>query len=478
MLRFTPLGPLRPLQALVLVMCAMTVNVITAQTKMTELSSRSFWKNQPSLQDVVAQVNLGDDPAALGPYDFDPLSWALIEEASPEILAYLLEFDGNSVNKLTHDARTYVFWAAYRNNQAFMEKLKSMGADFGIVDEHGYSLLNFAAVTGQTEPDLYDLIIREGAKPDQELNNDGAHALLLVSSHLEDMRLVDYFGQFGLEMNDADFDGSNGFLYACKGGNVGFLNLLLEDGLSVESKSRKGQNAAHFAAMGTRGKSIQTDVFEFLASKGVKLNQGDEDGTTPLMLLCQGGKDNPETLKFLINESKDLHQRDTNGQTAMHHALENGSVGCVEALMNSGWNMEGAGYKSQSLIHALSMGYSSQNHDAFDDKLTLLRSAGISAKQLLPDGETWFHLGARTQSMDMLKFSAILGLDVNQIDDDGFTALHEACMTARDIELLKWLVSIGASTEVLTLFEETPYDLAIENEQLIEEDLQFLKSSP
>ena len=140
--------------------------------------------------------------------------------------------------------------------------------------------------------------------------------------------------------------------------------------------------------------------------------------------------------------------------------------------------MEGAGYKSQSLIHALSMGYSSQNHDAFDDKLTLLRSAGISAKQLLPDGETWFHLGARTQSMDMLKFSAILGLDVNQIDDDGFTALHEACMTARDIELLKWLVSIGASTEVLTLFEETPYDLAIENEQLIEEDLQFLKSSP
>jgi ankyrin repeat protein len=80
--------------------------------------------------------------------------------------------------------------------------------------------------------------------------------------------------------------------------------------------------------------------------------------------------------------------------------------------------------------------------------------------------------------MDMLKFSAILGLDVNQIDGDGFTALHEACMTAKDIELLKWLVSIGASTEVLTFFEETPYDLAIENEQLIEEDLQFLKSSP
>lgn len=478
MFRPTPLGSQPPLASVIFFICMVAVNFVEAQTGEDGLTSRSFWKNKPSLEDVMTLVNLGDDPSALDPYDFDPLSWALIEEASPEILDYLLSFEGNEVNKLTHDARTYVFWAAYRNNQAFMEKLKSMGADFKIVDEHGYSLLNFAAVTGQTDAVLYDLIINEGAKPDQEVNYDGANALLLVSSHLKDVALVEYFGQFGLEMNDTDLDGSNGFLYACKGGNIEFLNLLIEQGMSSQFQNSKGQTAAHFAAMGTRGNNPQVEVFEFLKEQGVELDYRDEKGTTALMILCQKRNDNGPTLQYMIRESSDLHVRDSDGKTAMHHALERGSVHCIETLMNSGWSMEGAKFKTSTLVHSLAEGYSSKSHDVFDEKLALLRSVGISARQLLQEGETWFHVGARSQSMEMLKFAAVLGLDVNHADDEGCTALHEACMTAQDIELLKWLVSIGASKDVLTLFEETPFDLASENEMLAEEDLQFLKTGP
>ena len=230
--------------------------------------------------------------------------------------------------------------------------------------------------------------------------------------------------------------------------------------------------------MGTRGNNPQVEVFEFLKEQGVDLDFADEKGTTALMILCQKRNDNGPILQYMIQESSDLHLQDSDGKTAMHHALERGSVDCIETLMNSGWSMEGAKFKTGSLINSLSEGYSPRNHDVFDEKLTLLRSAGISAKQLLDDGETWFHVGARSQSLEMLKFAAVLGLDVNHQDEEGCTALHEACMTAQDIELLKWLVSIGASKDVITLFEETPFDLASENEMLVGNDLQFLKISP
>ena len=42
-------------------------------------------------------------------------------------------------------------------------------------------LLNFAAVTGQTNAALYDYILSQGGDPSVERNHDGAHALHLVA---------------------------------------------------------------------------------------------------------------------------------------------------------------------------------------------------------------------------------------------------------------------------------------------------------
>ena len=119
-----------------------------------KMHDRSFWENRPSLVEVQNQIARGDDPTSKNEYDFDALSWALIEQADESILEFLLSLKGNGVDKLTHDERTYLFWAAYRNNLSFMKTLEIHGARFDVVDEHGYSLLNFSAVTGQTNLEL------------------------------------------------------------------------------------------------------------------------------------------------------------------------------------------------------------------------------------------------------------------------------------------------------------------------------------
>jgi ferredoxin-NADP reductase/ankyrin repeat protein len=255
--------------AKILLLSGFSFSAINCHAEGNLLLDRNFWKERPSLEQVQNAVDEGHDPAQLDQYAFDALSWALIENSSIEIQTYLLNLPGNSVNKLTHDGRTYIFWAAYRNNLPFMEHLINAGAKTNIIDDHGYSLLNFAAVTGQTSIELFDFIIEHGADPILETNRNGANALLLLMPFLENGQLIKYFESKGLSLQDTDYDGSNAYHYASKGGNIDLLEKLEDKGLNPKKVNKKKMNAFHFASMGMRGHSNNIEVFNYLEKSRV-----------------------------------------------------------------------------------------------------------------------------------------------------------------------------------------------------------------
>jgi ankyrin repeat protein len=127
---------------------ALVLMSYTLSAQSNALLERDFWKTRPSLEVIAKKINQGNDPSELNRFAFDPLIYAILEKAPMETLLFLLNQEGNDVNKITHEGRTYVFWAAYKGNLALMKHLVEKGAAVDIVDEHGYSLLNFAAVTG------------------------------------------------------------------------------------------------------------------------------------------------------------------------------------------------------------------------------------------------------------------------------------------------------------------------------------------
>jgi ankyrin repeat protein len=99
-----------------------------AQARQNTLLDQAFWKTNPDVAAVKAEIAKGNDPAAFNRSSFDPTVLAINANASAEVITYLLEQKGNDVNKITHDSRTYIFWAAARGNLPIVEYLIKKGA--------------------------------------------------------------------------------------------------------------------------------------------------------------------------------------------------------------------------------------------------------------------------------------------------------------------------------------------------------------
>ena len=468
------------------------------------LLDRDFWKEKPALETVINKIKDGSDPTELNQFAFDPISWALIEKADNDIVKYLLTFKDNGVNKLTHDGRTYIFWAAYKNNIDMMQYLVDKGAKTDIVDDHGYSLLNFAATTGQLNSKLYDFCIAHGANVLIEKNHDGANALLLLAPHLKDITLINYFVSKGIDINSVDNNSNGIFCYATKNGNINLLKTLIDLGVSHDNN-----NAVIFASQGTRGHTNKKPVYEFLESIDLKINTIDSENNNPLHALSYRNKD-LELLSFFIDKGVDVNKpnndgntpfmnasylnslevikkfpqtisdinlKNKDGQTALSRALQRNNADVVAYLIEKGADTNVKDKDGNNLNYYLFKSFSTKKMEDFNKKVKMLQEKGLSLLENQANGNTLLHLAIEANDVDRIKYAISKEVDINIKNNEGLAALHLAAMKSKDDSILKLLISNGANTNIKTDFDESVYDLAKENELLIKNDvdINFLK---
>ncbi len=470
---------------------------------------RSYWNGKPTLVDVKEKSEAGNDPTQLNEHGFDPLVYALLENASYEVLEYLIGLDGNDVNKITHDGRTYIFWAAYKGNLRFMKTLVEMGASTAHIDDHGYSIMNFAAVAGQEKPDLYDFLIENGADVKAEKDSNGANTLLLLSPHLKSKDMVNYFVKKGLSLDDVDKYGNGLFNYAAAGGNVDMLKWLVRSGVSSQAGSVDGRNAMHFAAKGMRGHSNGVEVYEYLLTQRNNPLQPDSKRNTPVMIAAKSTKhtsvinffndrganlDKSNTsgrtalmnaaqyndiriVEAILAEVDDVNKVDNDGQSALTYAVRYNTTEVVKALIEAGANIYVTDQDGNGLMNYLVESFSPSNEIDYMSKSRLLIESGLSLLDKDEAGNNLFHLAAQQDALPILKQAHEMNLDVNAKNHDGMTPLLIAAMKSSSTETLKYLVEIGADPSVRTEFEESACDLAKENELLRTEggNIEFLQ---
>jgi ankyrin repeat protein len=90
---------------------------------------------------------------------------------------------------------------------------------------------------------------------------------------------------------------------------------------------------------------------------------------------------------------------------------------------------------------------------------------------------TLLQIATERNDLSLLKRLASLNIAINNINEEGLTALQIAAMKAKDTKIIEYLIRIGANKNVKTDFDESIYDLASENELLKEKkaNIAFLK---
>ena len=481
----------------------------TAQQKNT-LLEQSFWKSTPDVTAVKTEIAKGNSPSESTKNAFDAVVYAINNSAPTETIKFLLEQPENTVDKLTHDNRIYLHWAASRGNLEIVNYLIAKGSNINLEDSNGTTPIVFAANNAQSNTAIYEAFFKAGLDPKKKYKN-GANLLLLAVPNDKDLTLSTYLISKGLSFKDTDNNGNTAFDYAARTGNITLLKALLQKGVKYTNNAliiasegsrresntfevykylvddlklnptviaAEGQTVLHNLAR----KANQIEIINYFINKGVDINKADNDGNTALMNAA-AGKDT-EALELLLSKVKDINSQNAKGESALSIAIQSGTPKAVELLLNKKANIAVLDkdnynlgfYLIQSFRPQIMMGSnpqaaSSPKEDPFAEKLKLLQDNGLNLAQTQKDGSTLYHFAVLKNDLNLLNEIAPLNIDINAKNKDGLTALHKAAMIAKNDVILKYLLSIGAKKDIKTDFDESAYDLAKENETLTQNNI-------
>ncbi|WP_312823323.1 ankyrin repeat domain-containing protein [Epilithonimonas sp.] len=477
------------------------------QAQKNTLLNADFWKAKPDVEKVKAEINQGNNPYEFNSNAFDPTALSINNRSSTDVIIYLLE-KAKSVDQLTHDGRTYLHWAAMSGNKEVISYLLKKGYNPNKYDTKGFTPISFAAYFGLANAEIYDLFFRNGVDPKTKYNND-ANILLLAIGNDKDGSLEKLFLSKGLSLDSKDNKGRTAFDYATSFGNIDILKSLrtknikatdyalinaasgtrtntnglpvyqyLLDDLKLNPKTTNEDGATALQIIAR--KPNQKEIIDYLINKGVDPNQKDADGNNAL-IIAAGGRD-INNIKAILPKIKDINATNAKGESALTEAVKSSSAETIALLLDNKANINIKDIKGNDLAYHIIQAYNPAGgrgnaKDDLTEKMELLKSKGINFSTPQADGNTLLHLAIAKNNLDLLKKLEPYKIDVNAKNKESMTALHKAALIAKNDEILKYLISLGAKKDIKTEFDETAYDLASENEYLKKNNtsIEFLK---
>ena len=249
-----------------------------------------------------------------------------------------------------------------------------------------------------------------------------------------------------------------------------FEYLSQELNLEVDLVSWEGNSPLHSAS-----RRATPELLDFFITKGVSVNQIDENGNTALINSVSGKTDN---VKKIIPHIKNINHQNKEGHSALTIAVKRRKKENFDLLIEHQADLNVQDTEGNNLLYYAFEAHTEGKEEITDYIINKNLTANVKGSHAYINGNTLAHIAIKKQSLFLLEKAIEIGVDINQKNDLELSPLHLAALKAKNEKLLSTLLNHGADKQLLTQFNESAYDLASQNE-LLEKgkvSLSFLKN--
>ena len=429
-------------------------------------------------------------------------------------LRALLKQQQALINTPQVDGTTALQWAAHFDDVETVKLLLAAGADAKAANRYGATPMSEAAGIGNAT--VIDLLLKAGADPNTRTTYDG-ETVLMTSARSGNLAAVRSLLDHSADPNAKEtYKGQTALMWAAAERHTGVVKLLLEHGAdwkvrsfdretklpklsaasSVSPFARGGMTAFQFTA-----REGDVDTAKVMLDAGVDINYPDIDGTSALVVAIMNKQ--YTFAKFLLDRGADPNVTDVKGRAALYAAIDMRnedwsalpsrkledpypSLSLIEAILAKGGKVDAKLTRNLPGRSGMDAGdttldegttplmRAARSGDAAT--MRLLLKAGADPKLTTKEGTNAMQFaagvgyrdkqtkGTEAEALESLKICLDLGMDINQPNSKGETALHGAASRGADT-IVRYLVDHGAKLDAKTSRGFTPLDVALGKDQ-------------